>query len=281
MNYNMTLDDYLENPLERLEYERIETILKESRRKNSPWAIEYYTSRGKSEDEAKILIDHLRKKRKKPMYHPGQVEFYIRKGLSQKDAKTKVSEYRNKIGKIPSLEEYVSKYGKLIGIEKWEQYQKKIKNREKTFISKFNNILEGKIVRSIKKGFGNTKTCRVDLNDFKSYSRACRLLTKLGLIIYKDILDPTGKKLGREYGKSGYTLDHKFSIYGGFYHKIDPFKIASYNNLRIISSAENSQKSQFCIIDKDAVENFPTLLDEECLSTETKELINNVFDRTS
>ena len=281
MKHNLTLDEYLETPEERLAFTQIEEELKNDRRKNSPWSAEYYFHRGFTVEEAKEKINEFRLKRKKPKYHPSQCEFYINKGLSLEEAKRKVLYYREKIGKTPTLIEFIDQFGEKIGQMKWQKYCENLRNREDAFLKKYDNLYEGKIIRSIKKGFGDKKIVEIDYDDFKSYSRACRLITKLGLIIYRDRLDPSGEKLGREYGKNGWALDHKFSIYGGFYHKVNPFKIASFQNLQIIPKIENSQKSQFCVITKEEVESFPTLLDEECLSEETKEKIKNVFNRKS
>jgi len=274
----MSLDVYLKTPEERVQYDKIERYLKQQRSKNSPWSLDFYTSRGYTIIDAENELLLKRQSRKTPTMHPSRVDFYIHKGFTEIEAIAEVEKYKIQIGKVPNRLTLIEKYGQTVGADKWNDYKQNISGREEKFLDKYDNIFEGKINRSLKKGFGDNRIFKVDYTNFTSYTRMCKLITRLGLIIYSNKLDNSGEKLGREYGKNGYALDHKYSIYGGFYHKINPFKIASFNNLQLITSAENTSKGQFCVIEKDELLSYPTLLDEECLSELTKEKIKNVFD---
>lgn len=273
----MTIDEYLDSPEKRILYENKEKELRKIRSKNSPWSIAFYLSRGFTEENAKIALEEKQKSRKKQKYSPATSEFYIKKGCCIEEASRKAKEYRKKIGKCPTKESLIDRYGLTIGNERWNTYQRNLENREFKFLSKFNSEIDGKIVRAIKKGHGDNKKVTFSYNDFGTYSRVCRLLTSLTILVYRDEIDPTTKRLGRKYGKNGFTVDHKFSIYGGFYHHIDPFKIASKDNLRVISNSENCQKSQFCVISLDEVLTYKTIFDDENIQETTKEIIRNVY----
>lgn len=275
MTHSIKLDDYLDTVEKRLLYEEIENSLRKTRSKNSPWSIQYYITRGFTMKEAEVELTKKRQNRKCPTFFPSQIEFYLEKGLPHDEAIQRVKEYKFKIGRVPNYDELIAKYGTDLGNQKWEQYQANLKLREDKFIKKFPSILDGKVIRSIRSMINKKVTDPYE--NFISYSKVCRLLTSLSILVYGNRLDPTSKNLGRKYGKNGYAIDHKFSIYGGFYHKVDPFKIAAIDNLRLISITENSRKSQFCVIPLEEVLGYKTILDDEQLHVTTREIIKNVY----
>lgn len=276
----MTLEDYISNPNERLNIEKINESLRELRSFNSPWSVNFYIKRGKTLEEAKECIKQkIKDKKQRTRYHPSTIEFYLGKGHDLSTSEYKVMEYKKKIGKTPQFSELILKYGEKVGTKRWKEYREKLHNRENKYLSKFKSITDAKVNQFLGKGFGNKneKKPKYSFDDYESYNRFCRNLTCLVLLIYKQKLDPTDQKLGKTMGKNGFSVDHKFSIYGGFYHKVDPFKIAAFENLRLIPKSENSSKGQFCIIGLDEVLKFETILDNCDLSENTKERIRNVY----
>lgn len=275
MVHDMAIEDYyVLFPGSKLEIDNIDIEMKKLRRVNSPLCMEFYQKRGIDDISAKNSIDKIVEKAKKSKV---SVELYLAKGFDLQTAQNKVCSYRKRIGKLPTLEELIRQYGFEEGQARWEHYQYKIKNRSAKFRSKYSDPRAGLIMSCLRAGFGKNKKQQLSYTDFKSYAKYCRTLTNLVIQVYRDILDPDGDKLSRRYGKDGFSLDHKFSIYGGFYHKIDPFKICSLQNLQVITKNENSRKSQFCVISLEEVLSYKTLLDEIWLDDEVKEEIYRVY----
>ena len=76
MTHNkMSLDVYLKTPEERVQYDKIERYLKQQRSKNSPWSLDFYTSRGYTIIDAENELLLKRQSRKTPTMHPSRVDF--------------------------------------------------------------------------------------------------------------------------------------------------------------------------------------------------------------
>lgn len=276
----MSLDDYFSDSDERLEYEKQKAEMAHLHRESSPFCIDYYMRRGLDMEAAQAETEKMRLR----MYdgrckvpHPSTPQFYAMKGFDNIEASNLAVKYRRKIGRTPKKSELIKLWGKDEGNRRWFEYSSNVANRGEKFLNRFTDRREALVMQALSKGFGYSRKCHLDYNDFESYALHCRILTKLVIRAYANELDPTNEKLGKDYGKGGYHLDHQFSVYGGYYHKVDPFRICSIQNLRLILSAENMQKSQFCTITLDEVLNFKTILDEEWLSEECKERIRNVY----
>jgi hypothetical protein len=53
------------------------------------------------------------------------------------------------------------------------------------------------------------------------------------------------------YNKKNYHLDHKITVWFGFYNNIEPSQIADIRNLQYISKLENQNKSYFSLVDNE------------------------------
>lgn len=281
MKHNLTkLDDYLREYNCGEEYTRINMTLRQVRAKNSPWSVEYYVSRGKTISEAKQLIDKKKETRKKQKTTPSDPSHWVAKGFSHDDAVIRAEKYKKDIGSMPSLEKFIIRFGQDHGTKKWQEYQYKISNRQQTFLSKASDsIKEAKLIR----WFNTSKTENGPVNkqfnytDYVQYCRAVFTATKLSIIIYKELIDNTGDRLGIVYGKNGWAVDHKFSKYGGFVNKIHPLLIGSYQNLQLLPKVENIRKGQYCSITLDELNSYKTILDDTDISTVLKGKINEIF----
>lgn len=281
MRHNrMNLNEYLKEFKCGEEFNKIDKNLRKDRAKNSPWSIEYYISRGKTEEEAVLLINEKRKTRKKQKTTPSNSNHWVSKGYSLEDAEIRAQQYRSDIGRLPSLESYITRFGETIGKDKWNEYQSKIKNRQETFLSRASTVKhEAKLIR----WFKNSRTehgpvlKKFSYDNYDSYCDAVRTATKISIAVYGNIIDPEKNKLGIIYGKNGYAVDHKFSKYGGFVNKIHPLIIGSYQNLQLIPKKENCRKGQYCIVAIEEVLGYKTILDDKEISSDLKDRINEIF----
>lgn len=276
----MNLCDYLIEYKCQEEYHKINEVLKKIRSENTPWSINFYLKRGHTLDEAKAMLDEKRKSRKKPQTTPSEITHWINKGYSISDAEDKVLQYKKAIGKVPTLEKYIDQYGKSEGNKKWHKYKSNIAERQNVFLKKASPVLkEAKLIRWVK----NSKTKNGPVRKFYSYKEydeywaAVKTATKLSIVVYKELIDPSGKNLGIIYGKNGYALDHKFSIYGGFVNRIHPLLIGCYQNLQLLPFNENSRKGQYCCISLEELKTYNTILNDSELSIQIKEQINEIF----
>lgn len=274
------LNDYLLEFKCGEEFNRINELLRAERSKNTPWSIEFYIARGKSEAEALAALNEKRKTRKKQRTSAATSEHWIAKGYTEESAQIRANQYRKDIGSLPSLEKYIVRFGEASGNKKWQEYQDKIANRQEKFLSRVSPVRnESKLIR----WFKNSRTEHGPVNkqfsysDYDLYCDAVRTATKLSISVYGDEIDPGRTKLGIIYGKNGYSLDHKFSKYGGFVNKIHPLVIGSRDNLQLISTTENSKKGQYCSISLDEVKSYGTILTDESISIELRNKINEIF----
>lgn len=88
-------------------------------------------------------------------------------------------------------------------------------------------------------------------NNFQKYKINVVLYTEKTYKKFKSLINPNGYKRTR----SGYHLDHKFSITEGFNHKISPKIIGSACNLELITYDENIRKGSKCSITKEELLN--------------------------
>lgn len=262
------------------EFTTIENILKTDRSKNSPWSMEFYLTRGFSKDDAILELEKKRQERKKPKTSPASLEHWVNKGLSSDEAIDRVNQYKKDIGVVPTLENYVIKYGVQLGTEKWNTYLERIKNRQNVFLSRASeNIHEAKLIRWFKTS--SNKNGQVvkpfTYDDYNSYCNAVMTATKLSIAVYGNDIDPGRHKLGITYGKNGWHVDHRYSKYGGFINNIHPLIIGSIENLQLITKEENSRKGQYCSISINEVNSFKTIVDDDNISKELRNKINEIF----
>lgn len=85
----------------------------------------------------------------------------------------------------------------------------------------------------------------IDVKKFEEYVKTVRLLSRREYNRYKDIINPNKLNIS----KKDYHIDHKFSIYEGFKHNVDPKIISCYGNLEVIEAKENLKKQTKCSID--------------------------------
>jgi cell fate (sporulation/competence/biofilm development) regulator YmcA (YheA/YmcA/DUF963 family) len=276
----MQLLDYLKQFDCGEEFTSIDTALKVTRSKNSPWSVDFYVSRGKTQEEAKQILEEKQKLKKGPRISPANADHWINKGYSLEDAIQRADQYRKDIGQLPTLEKYVIRYGNKSGHEKWSKYRDCITNRQETFLTRASTIRhEAKLIR----WFNTSKTKSgpvvkiFSYTDFEKYCDAVKTATKISVAVYGDLIDSGRQKLGIIYGKAGYALDHKFSKYGGFVNNIHPLIIGSYQNLQLLPKIENSRKGQYCSISLDEIKSYKTIIDDVEISQELKDKVNEIF----
>jgi len=122
-----------------------------------------------------------------------------------------------------------------------------VKNkRKKTNVKKYGteNIFQSKEFKENMKKWNdanfyekNIKIPSKVLRDFNHYKREVYRITRQQPL---HLLD--------NHGKCGYNLDHKFSIYYGFFNCITPVYIGNLNNLIYLTEIENKSKSIECSI---------------------------------
>jgi hypothetical protein len=278
--HDLSLTAYLGDHKCGEEYQRIENCLYESRRKNSPFSIAFYTSKGHSIEEAEKLIENLSKSCKRPKTTPSDPQHWLGKGMSEKDATDRALKYRQDIGKLPTLEDMTILYGEKIGKEKWNQYCNKIKNR---FQKHKETLADSPIEASLLLWFKMSKVRwgkiirEFSYNDRKSYNQAVDTATKLSVAVYGDIIDPGRTKLGILDGKNNWALDHKYSKYGGFVNRVHPLIVGCASNLQLLPKSENMSKGSYCSISIEELLSFKTILDDETISNELRIKVNEIF----
>jgi hypothetical protein len=278
--HQITLTDYLNSYHCGEEYQRIESILKVTRKKNSPFSPEYYIARGSTEEEAIAAVKALSKSVVRPKTSAADPQHWINKGLSEEDASIRANQYRTSIGKVPTKEELMTLHGEEIGNHLWIEYKNKLKNRVKKHKQ---TLSEEPIEASLILWFKMNKTRWGELvrefsyTDQQSYNKAVDTATKISVSLYGDTIDPGRKRLGIIDGKNGYALDHIYSKYGGYVNKVHPLIIGSVGNLQILSKEDNSAKNNYCSTSLDEVLACRTVLDDKRISQEWKNRINEIF----
>lgn len=280
MTHKLSLSEYLTEHKCGQEYQRIESMLTMQRRSNSPFSVEFYTSRGHSIEEAKQMVVRKAKSCNRPKTSPADPQHWVNKGMPLEDAKFRAAKYRQDIGKLPTLEEFVTLHGEKIGKEKWNEYTLKIKNRfEKHKKSLSGNPTEAALLlwfKMSKVRWGNVIR-EFSYDDQKSYNKAVDTATKLSVALYGDIIDPGRSRLGILDGKGDWALDHKYSKYGGFINGIHPLIVGCASNLELLPKNKNMAKGAYCSISKDELLSFKTVLDDEEISKELRTKVNEIF----
>ena len=280
MMHKLSLSEYLIEYKCGEEYQRIESMLTLYRSANSPFSVEFYTSRGHSIEEAKQMIMHLSSSCNRPKTNPADPHHWVNKGMSLEDAKSRAAKYRQDIGKLPRLEEFVTLYGEKIGKEKWDEYTLKKKNRfEKHKKSLSSNPTEAALLvwfKMSKVRWGNVIR-EFSYDDQTSYNKAVDTATKISVALYGDLIDPGRSRLGIIDGKGKWALDHKYSKYGGFRNRIHPLIVGSASNLELLSKNENMAKGAYCSISMEELLSLKTVLDDEEISKELRTKVNEIF----
>ena len=262
------------------EYQKIESFLSEQRKKNSPFSVEFYISRGHSIEEANQMIEQMSKSCHRPKTSPADPQHWVNKGMSLENADIRAAKYRQDIGKLPTLEEFIILHGEKTGKEKWNEYSLKIKNRfEKYKKSLSSNATEAALLLWFKmsKVRWGTIIREFSYDDQKSYNKAVDTATKLSVALYGDIIDPGRSRLGILDGRGDWALDHKYSKYGGFVNCIHPLIIGCVSNLELLPKNKNMAKGAYCSISKEELLSFKTVLDDEEISKELRTKVNEIF----
>ena len=281
-HHGILLVEYLEKFNCGAEYQETYQRLRNFRSKNSPWSVEFYVSRGMTQEEAKASInDKIAKKKEKRTTNPAEIGHCLHKWINEIQAAQKVKQYRIDIGSVPTLDKYIIRYGLDQGTAKWNLYRDNINNRQQKFLeSASDSLIEAKLIRWFNQSsHKNGKIVReFSYDDFKSYSSAVFTATKLAISLYGDEIDsPNREILGKVHASQGFALDHKYSKYGGFVNKVHPILLGSKQNLQLISKADNQRKGQYCDITLDELRTYGTILDDQSISKQFKDRVSEIF----
>ena len=286
MTHSIALFQYLEEYNCGEEYWLLQDKISVYQKKNSPWSIQFYLSRGLSKEQAELEIKTLLEKRKKVTTFPHTNQHWINKGFSIKEAEQKALDYKKSISTQKTLQELIVWHGERRAIEVWKtrngkttRENKRLNTLSETYNTDPKNSLLLRYFERVSPrcdGF----ICKYSFSDYKSYCRAVKIATYLSILAYRKLLDPSEEKLGRKHAKKGYCLDHKYSKYGGFINKIDPLIISSPQNLQILTLSENTSKGQYCSITKEEVLSYKTILDDETIIENNRNKINEILVKT-
>lgn len=83
-----------------------------------------------------------------------------------------------------------------------------------------------------------------DIVKLEKYIKIVRLFSKKEYKKYQLIINPKNLKIS----KKDYHIDHKFSIYEGFFNNVEPKIISCYGNLEVIPAKDNLSKQTKCSI---------------------------------
>jgi len=154
----------------------------------------------------------------------------IATGFSEQLIKRYASEYNITYTKAFRTYKDVSENDKLLILEKYTSNMFTMHDLEIMF-----NIG----TKTLKTIVGNIPRNIIFNNKFEEYKKLVRRLTFVVKNLYN--LNPG----------SGFHVDHKMSVYDGFYNNIPAYLIASFENLQIITSLDNLQKGSSSSITKD------------------------------
>jgi hypothetical protein len=133
------------------------------------------------------------------------------------------------------------------------------------------NLIKDKIVDVLSKKYGVTNAANVDsekrignamktkiergwvipdefLSDYQLYRKKVKRLTEKTYEEHKNKINPNNFERVTN-GKSGYQLDHKYSILEGFLNDIEPETISHHCNLQMLEWEINRAKSKRCDIE--------------------------------
>jgi hypothetical protein len=194
------------------DYDTAYDIACNRKRKCSPRSIDYWMNKGYTLEESKELLSKHQKENS-----PRSIYYWVKIGYSDEDAMVKVREYQDNI----SIESIMKRYScdKITALEIQESIVEKVR-----FTRIKNNM-------------------NIDIaNDYEYfvYKKMVNKETKKTLKLNKATFVKNNK---------GDTLDHKYSIFWGFYNDVPPEVIGSIHNLEYISLSENCKKQTNCSID--------------------------------
>jgi hypothetical protein len=213
-NYQNRFDTEIKNVQKELncDYDSAYNFVCQKRRKCSPRTIDYWLNKNYTIDESKKLVSKIQKENS-----PRSIYYWIKNGYSEDEAIRKVSYYQDNI----SIESIEKRYNcdKFIALEIQESILEKIK-----FTRIRNNL--------------NIDIC----NDYEFfvYKKEVQKETKKTLKLNKKTFTKKNEN---------YSLDHKYSIFWGFYNDVPPKIIGSIHNLEYIPKTENNKKQSKCSID--------------------------------
>lgn len=272
ITHELTLDEYLQEPHERILYEQIEDNLRIVRSANSPFSVNFYLKKGYSLDKAELAVKEVVFKAKNKQPHVSTLDYWLLKGFSLEEATSKLEAYRTSIKRMPNLNELIKKYGHDEGNKRFDEHKAKFAARPIVHLNRLSeNSKDALIMRWLNLTGTDSRWGKLVRkysfreNDLLRYRLAVDTATNLSLSLYL----PNLRSLG--------SIDHKFSVYGGFVNKLHPLLIGCAQNLRAISRYENTRKGAFCIIEKAELTLYQTILNDDDISQDLKRQINEVF----
>jgi hypothetical protein len=128
---NMGIEIYFNETNDKKAYEEFNNNMSLIRKQRSPNCVEFYTSRGYSEEEALNMLEEHRSAlpfRNLKNFRPNQVGYWMKKGFSEKESEQKVSLFQSN-----SKESLVEKYGE-DGKVRYKQFMESLNKRKDTEI---------------------------------------------------------------------------------------------------------------------------------------------------
>lgn len=202
-----------------------------------------------SKEEA---IEKVKQTKDENKSHTTRLDYYTSRGVSEEDAKIALKERQRTFSKDICIE----KYGEEKGVEIWQERQEKwlasyfdksddelvriqiLKNPSFIFIQNYFKFSEEQTINLLKS---------IDKEEFAKYSNKISYLSNINFKKYKNDLDPE-KLRGNTFG---YTVDHKFSRLIGFIENIPEEVISCKGNLELMKYDENFSKHCKCSISKE------------------------------
>lgn len=245
----------------------------------------YYINKGFSDEEAKEQVKLRQAKggakrskmtdEEKRALTPRCIEFYLAKGFTQSQAEEQVALFQSTFSK----EKCIKKYGESIGLEifnaRQERWQATLNAKSQDEIDDINrrknrwvNLTDDES-NSLKKQVGEKVRETVSLRT-KEESRVVGQNIRNGMVVngraipedLADAFDLYKRKVWAETnrndltilenyskrGRTGYHLDHKYSIWQGFTNNVSPEIIGHIKNLEMLPYQENLSKFNKCSI---------------------------------
>ena len=213
-NYQNRFDVEINNLMKEFEcdYDTAHKLVCEKRRKCSPRTLDYWIGKGHSLEESKKMISIHQKENS-----PRSVFYWIKCGYTEEESSIKVSDYQDKI----SIDSICKRYK----CDKISAFDIQESILEKTKFTRIKNGLNIDIANDY---------------DYFVYKKEVNYETKKTLRLYKTSILKKNKN---------YSLDHKYSIFYGFYNDVPPKIIGSIYNLEYLPKSKNCSKQTKCSID--------------------------------
>lgn len=181
-----------------------------------------------------------------------RIDYYTSRGLSEEEATQALKERQTTFSK----EKCIARHGEVKGMKVWKERQKKWiesyynktdeeilniqakKNPSFNYIKDYFNLDEEQTTELLRS---------VNKNDYKKYSSEISVETERIYKKYKNEIDPNNMRGKTHY----YSLDHKFSRMIGFLENIPPRIMSCKQNLILVRHDENNVKHCRCSITRE------------------------------